>query len=228
MPSEKGMELNWHQLNVRVQGNGGVKDDHPGFWLGWLLDSKNKKMSCMYWFLREIFVAELLGDRNQVLGRSVWNSGEIWLVGRLVYCQLIRGPWSQGDRWGSPRRAKRLGEGRQSRTELMRTLKGPRVLCRLREESKGTRQGERRNIGRPAGGGNICRSWMEPGQGGTWKLRQSSLGWVLRNQRAITGSYIYSFILQMCIEHLGSWVKWNPLRLCFKMSKVKRQRWRQP
>lgn len=31
MPAGKGMELNSHQLNVRVQGNGGVKDDHPGF-----------------------------------------------------------------------------------------------------------------------------------------------------------------------------------------------------
>lgn len=110
--------------------------------LGGCLIQKIKRWVACIDFLREIFVAELLGDRNQVLGRSVWNSGEIWLVGRLVYCQLTHGPWSQGDRWSSPRRAKRLGEGRQSCTELTRTLEGPRVLRRLRGEQGHTPRGE--------------------------------------------------------------------------------------
>ena len=46
----KGDGVEFTPVECESSGNGGVKDDHPGFWLGWLLDSKNKKMSCMYQF----------------------------------------------------------------------------------------------------------------------------------------------------------------------------------
>lgn len=180
MPAGKGMELNWHQLNERVQGNEGVKDDHPGFWLGWLLNSKNKKMSCLYQFWERSLWENYreIGTRCWVAQcgiqeRSDWREG--WCT--ISLCMVLEAKVMGELPPGEPRDWEKEGSHAQN---LQRHKNDP-DFCTDWEENKGTSQGERRNIGCPSGEGNICRSWMEPGQGRTRKLRQSSLGWVVRN-----------------------------------------------
>lgn len=46
----------------------------------------------------EIFVGELLKIHSRYGVAVMWNSGEVWLEGRLVCCQPLGGPWSQDDR----------------------------------------------------------------------------------------------------------------------------------
>lgn len=166
----------------------------------------------------------IFGDTQQVLVRTMWNSGAIWLAGRLVYCHLIGGPWSQDD-WGGPPGELRTWEKKQNRrgrqlcTEVRLSPKGSIVLHKLNKEHEQRQRGEREWVL------TAHRWWGKrwPKTSGArlrkhWQLRRSlGLGSKLK-------SYYYtntcSASLPACMEHLGPRVPWNPLGLCFRMGEV--------
>lgn len=94
----------------------------------------------------EIFVGELLKIHSRYGVAVMWNSGEVWLEGRLVCYQPLGGPWSQDDRevpLGELREKEKLNKG--GKMVMHRTSSGTQRIHSLAQTEKKSKGSEGEN-----------------------------------------------------------------------------------